>query len=136
MRILPFVLAACLIAIAALAAEPPAGVKRVSTGKYVIDKAFAEATMKDLSPVLQQARAVPYLEKGSMVGYQLMQVDAKGVFGKLGLKDRDIVISLNGKNLENGLAAMQALTSLKGQSHVSVRLKRKGKVLTHVYDVK
>jgi general secretion pathway protein C len=134
MRTLALALLSILLPLAVSAQEP--GVRRVANGKYVIDAAYLDRAMKDLTPVLQQARAVPHFEKGAMVGFKLTQIAPDSIYHRLGLKNGDVVLSINGSTLESPGKAIQVFGSLKGVRHLNVRLKRKSKQVTHVYDVR
>ncbi|HUP57860.1 MAG TPA: PDZ domain-containing protein [Bdellovibrionota bacterium] len=129
-------LAMMLALLPALASAKSLGVQRVAPGQYVIERSYLDRAMKDLTPVLQQARAVPHFEEGTMVGFRLMQIVPGSIYQNLGLKDGDVVLSINGNSLESPAKAIQVFGALRGASHVSVRLRRKAKVFHYVYDVR
>jgi general secretion pathway protein C len=130
---LPLVMMFALLPVLASAKSP--GFKRVAPGQYAIERSYLDRAMKDLTPVLQQARAVPHFEDGAMVGFRLIQIVPGSIYQNLGLEDGDVVLSINGSSLESPAKAIRVFGALRGASHVSLRLKRKAKVFRYVYDV-
>ena len=55
---------------------------------------------------------------------------------KLGLKDGDVVQTVNKKKVKNNLDAMMALSKLQHEKHIEIEVLRAGKLQKLVYDVK
>ncbi|MEN9723229.1 MAG: hypothetical protein RJB38_1215 [Pseudomonadota bacterium] len=96
-----------------------------------LDRAFS-----DLNTVLTQARAVPHYENGVPAGYKLFQVVPEGLFGKLGLKDQDIICGIDGQSVNDPAKALELLGQLKTANHVELCVKRDGKQQNFAYDIR
>jgi general secretion pathway protein C len=102
-----------------------------SVPKLELDRAFA-----DLNQVLTQARAVPHYENGVPAGYKLFQVTPDGFFGKLGLKDQDIICGIDGQPVNDPAKALELLGSLRTANHIDLCIKRENRAQTFSYDIR
>ena len=95
----------------------------------------------NFSGTLEQARAVPFYSGGRMRGFRLIQIDSGSVYEKIGLKNGDVIISINGESLNDAAKAIQILSTLRnrfeGKAALSIKLKilRAGKPLTYEMQV-
>lgn len=97
-------------------------------GKVVMTSAYRDRIVnQDLSTILMQATAEPYLQNGQIVGFKMSQIDTDSIFAKGGLRDEDVITSLNGQKLNNVAGAITLLKSLKGAASIDVELMRGGK---------
>jgi general secretion pathway protein C len=102
----------------------------------VIDRKAIEGALGDLNNVLTQAKAVPDFEGGKPSGYRLFQIVPGSIFDKLGLKDGDVIIGLNGQSVTDPTKALELLSELKTASHIEVQIKKERGSVNYVYDVK
>ncbi len=102
------------------------GFERAS-GKVTMTSAYRDRIAnQDLSKILMQATAEPVMQAGSIVGFRLYQIDSDSIFAKGGLKDDDIIMSLNGLKLNSVAGAIATLKSLKEASGIEVEILRGG----------
>jgi len=99
--------------------------------KLELDRAFS-----DLNGVLTQARAVPHYENGVPSGYKLFQVMPDGFFGRLGLKDQDILCGIDGQPVNDPAKALELLGQLRTANHVELCVKRDGRAQNFSYDIR
>lgn len=98
-----------------------------ANGKVTMTSAYRDRIANhDLSKILMQATAEPVLNAGVIVGFRLYQIDQDSIFAKGGLKDDDIIISLNGLKLNSVAGAIATLKSLKEASNIDVEILRMG----------
>ena len=83
-----------------------------------------------------QASSEPVMENGEIKGFRLFQFDQSSMFGKLGMKDGDMVKEINGTPLNNVAKTIQFLNGLKDESRVSVNIIRDGQPITLDLNVK
>jgi S1-C subfamily serine protease len=75
-------------------------------------------------------------EGGAMIGFQILDVEPGGPVGRLGIRDGDVILGVNGVRLD-GMAKLLALyPSLASLASVDVMLQRAGRLLTVGYRVK
>lgn len=111
-------------------------IRQVTEGSYEIDQSHLDGVLNDLAKVAMDARAVPYLEGGKQVGFKVFSIRAGSVFEKIGLKNGDILVSVNGNRLNNLSVAMGLLDQLRRKKHFTIDLKRAGASRTLDYAVK
>lgn len=102
------------------------GFERAS-GKVTMTSAYRDRIAnQDLSKILMQATAEPVMQAGSIVGFRLYQIDSDSIFAKGGLKDDDIIMSLNGLKLNSVAGAIATLKSMKEASSIDIEILRGG----------
>jgi hypothetical protein len=96
-------------------------------GKVVMTSAYRDKIVNnDLSTILMQATAEPFLQNGLITGFKMSQIDSDSIFAKGGLRDEDIITSLNGQKLNNVAGAISLLKSLKDAHSIEVEILRGG----------
>lgn len=96
-------------------------------GKVTMTGAYREKIVnQDLSSILMQATAEPYLQNGVIAGFKMSQIDSDSIFAKGGLRDGDIITALNGQKLNNVAGAIGLLKSLKDAASIEIELMRGG----------
>jgi hypothetical protein len=106
-------------------------IHRLGPRQFIIERsAFSE--LQDAMPILLSgAPIVPVYEKGKVVGVQLLGVRPDTILGALGLEDKDLLQSLNGYDLTDPDASLQAyanalqakallLTVVRGASRITL----------------
>ena len=90
----------------------------------------------DLSKILMQATAEPVISGGVMVGFRLYQIETDSIFAKAGIRDDDIITSLNGIKLASVASAIGTLKGLKESSSIDIEYMRQGVAKSIAVDVK
>lgn len=123
------------VSISTASKGPVAAIERTGNNfnipRLELDRAFS-----DLNTILTQARAVPHYENGVPAGYKLFQVMPDGFFGKLGLKDQDVLCGIDGQPVNDPAKALELLGQLKTANHVELCVKREGRTQNFAYDVR
>ena len=106
-------------------------------GLVAMTGAFRDNLVKnELSKILMQATAEPVVSGGQMIGFRLYQIDADSIFSKAGIRDDDIITSLNGIKLASIASAISTLKSLKDSTSIEIEYKRAGVAKSIAIDVK
>lgn len=79
-----------------------------------------------LPKILMQAAAVPNMVDGRLNGFQLWDIEAKSIFDLAGLKDGDVVVAVNGMEINNVGTTIRQLNSLKSAPEASFEFLRNG----------
>lgn len=87
----------------------------------------SQALLQAPEQALHPLRAVPKMEGGAAVGFQLLGVRAGGLACRIGLQNGDVLTTLNQRSLANPEAALQALTAAKDEPVIRIGLERAGK---------
>lgn len=112
------------------------GIEQVNTNQFSVSRSEVDKTLSDLNNVLTQARAVPNFENGAPAGYKLFQIVPGSIYDKLGLKNGDVIVGLNGQPINDPGKAFEMLSELKTSSHMELQVKRDGKQSTNSYDIR
>lgn len=92
--------------------------------KHVLDLDMFEADGGlDFSKILTQLRIKPYFEGGKCVGFQLNNISSDFI-KQMGLKDGDVIESINGMQVDDPLKALQILYSLEKSNPVNLGIER------------
>ncbi len=111
-----------------------AGVERVSSTQFNISRSEVDRTLSDLNNILTQARAVPNLKNGVPNGYKLFQIVPGSIYDKLGLKNNDTILGLDGQPINDPGKAFELLSTLKTASHLDLQIERNGRTQSFSYD--
>jgi type II secretion system protein C len=106
-------------------------VSEVSDGVYEVDQKMLEDALSDPSQLLTQARAIPQED-----GLKFFAIRPNSVFFKIGLRNGDVLHKINDVELNNIENAFSIFEELRGQTHFSIDLSRRGQNLTYEYNIK
>ena len=112
------------------------GVTKVSDTKYLVDRSFLEKQLGNVETLATQIRASPKTEDGSVVGFRLSAIRKGSVFDKLGIKNGDVVHTVNGATLTSMEAVMGAYGSLQNERGFNFEITRRNQKMTIEYEVR
>jgi general secretion pathway protein C len=107
-----------------------------SPGNYVIDQQALNAALNNIGQAMTDARLLPSVKDGKVEGFRVSEVKPAGIFGMVGIKNGDILLSINGFKIDSPEKAIQALASLKGQTNIKLDMLRDGQPTTMNYDIR
>ena len=106
-------------------------VREVSEGVYEVDQKMLEEALSDPNQLMTQARAIPQDD-----GLKFFAIRPNSVFFKIGLRNGDVLHSINDIGLDNIENAFGFFEELRGQTHFSIDLSRRGQKFTYEYSIK
>ena len=113
------------------------GVSKTGTNQYTVDQEVFDQLIESPEKLYSQIRVVPHKDdSGEIDGYRLSGIRRKSVFYKLGVKNGDIVHTVNGKSLNSMSSAMDAYNSLSSSRNFSFEITRRRKKQTMEYEVR
>jgi len=80
----------------------------------------ATSALENMSQLFTQIRAVPHFEGGQSIGFRLFAIRRGSLFDKIGLKNGDIITSINGSPMNDPGKAMALLQEFKDASSIDV----------------
>ena len=101
-----------------------------------VDKAFVEKLLTNPAQLTKQARIVPAVRDGQTKGYKFYGIRPGSLPKLLGMKNGDLLTSVNGHQIESLDQAMDLYNKLRRASHLSVTLERKGQAVQKEIDIK
>ena len=112
------------------------GVEKVDDNNYVIDRELVDRYLTDLDAISRLGRAIPHRgSDGEIDGYRLSGVRRRSIGDKIGIKNGDIVHSVNGQTLNSMQGAMAAYQTLQSESSFTFEITRRGQRQTMSYQV-
>lgn len=116
--------------------SPSSDVVQSSPNSYVVDRKTLEAATRDMSRLLTQARLVPNFTGGVADGFRIFSIVPNSLFDKIGLRNGDILHSINGIELKEPEKAFQIYQMLKDEDRFVIDLVRAGQRMTLNYEVR
>jgi general secretion pathway protein C len=118
------------------AANAAAGVKRMSDGKYMVDQREMIASTENMSQILTQARALPYMEQGKTVGFRISEISPGSIYEKIGLQNGDVIQKVNSQEVDDPAKFFQLYQGLRTERFIAIDLIRGGARQTLNYEIR
>lgn len=109
-----------------LAPAIAAGVACESETRCTIDQAFVDAALANPASLAKQARIVPAMRDGVNAGYKLYGIRRESLPKALGLKNGDLIHTVNGHPLTTVDETMKLYTKLRDEKTFILEIERKG----------
>lgn len=109
---------------------------RKGEGQWAVDQRAVAGMFDNMDKVLTDARFKPFNENGKLNGFQASELKPGGVFDLIGLKDGDVVLSINDYKLDSPGKVAQVLGALKGETEVKVDILRGNQPRTLKYQIR
>ena len=107
-----------------------------NSGKVTMTSAYRDRIVnQDMSKILMQATAEPFMQNGVIVGFKIYQIDSDSIFAKGGLRDEDVITSINNQKLTSVAGAIGLLKGLKEVPSIEVEVLRGGAPTTMTISV-
>ncbi len=100
------------------------GVSSLGSDEFVVEEAELDKGLENLPLLLTQARAVPYFKEGRSIGLRLFAIKNGSLYEKIGLKNGDILKSINGNSLGDISQALKLFEQLKQERTINLSLER------------
>lgn len=107
-----------------------------SSSHIVVSEAELDKALENLPLLLTQARAVPYFKDGKSIGLRMFAIRKDSMFEKIGLKNGDILKSINDNSLGDITQAMKLFEQLKSERNLSVHLERNNEEKEFSYEIR
>ncbi len=111
-------------------------VEQVSDTRWILDRASLLADTRDLNRYLMQARAVPYINRGRTMGFQISRISRGSFYEKIGLQNGDVLRRINTQNLDIPAKLFRLYQQMRKKQHIVILLSRNGQNLTFDYDIR
>ena len=112
--------------------------KRVGQNHWVLERSEVEKVIENSSQLLTQLRIIPHFAKGKMDepdGFQVANIKARSLFDMMGLRNGDVIKSVNRQAVDNPEKAFAAYQQFKKESQIEVVVLRGNREVTLRYDI-
>ena len=113
------------------------GISKSGDNSYVVDQSVIDEALSNIDALASQVRAIPHRgSDGEIDGFRLSAIRRGSLLHKLGIKNGDIVHSVNGQPLMSAAGAMSAYQSLQNERSFEFDLTRRNKKQTFDYTIR
>lgn len=103
---------------------------------FTVPEEELSSALANLPQLLSQARAVPYFRNGQSIGMRLFAIRSGSLYEKLGLKNGDIILSVNDNSLSDPAQALKLFEQLKNERSVAVKVERNSQLTDLRYSIR
>jgi general secretion pathway protein C len=112
-------------------------IMQASETEFEIKRTEIDRLTSNLGDLLQQARAIPNMRNGRLDGFIIADIQKGSIFEKLGIKQNDVIKSVNGETIDSPAKAMELYQALRSNSsQVNLQLERDGRTENFTYTIK
>jgi general secretion pathway protein C len=104
--------------------------KSISLKRERIDEA-----VNDLGSLMKQVRIRPHYKDGKSDGLTLSGIRSNSIFGEMGFRNGDVIVGVDGKDIESVDDALSLYENLQTAENVQVQIRRRGRLQTIDYSV-
>ncbi len=124
-------------ATAATATPSEEGIEQTGENSYVVSRSTLDEYLSDMEGLSRMARALLHRgADGEFDGYRLSAIRRGSPLDKLGIRNGDIIHSVNGQPLDSMQGAMQAFQSLQSATGLDFEVTRRGQPVKLNYAIK
>jgi general secretion pathway protein C len=112
------------------------GIRAVGDNRFLVDRGEVDHSIENLSTIVTQMRAVPYLKDGKSLGFRVFNIRSGSLFERMGLKNGDVIQSVNGTTLDDPSRALALLDEVQAADEITVDLLRDDHPNTLTYSIR
>ncbi|MBW7956479.1 MAG: PDZ domain-containing protein [Deltaproteobacteria bacterium] len=109
--------------------------RQITEKDWVIERGAVENALGDMGRIMTDARLTPRVSNGAVQGFLVSEIKPRGVFDAIGLKDGDVLTSINGYRIDSPEKAVQVLSALKGETSFDLGVIRQGQPRSFRYSI-
>jgi general secretion pathway protein C len=102
-----------------------------TTHNVSLDSSVIKNSGSNISSLLKHIRIKPYKDKKGNKGFQLVNLNNENLFTKLGLKNKDILLSFNNKSFKKPNSITKFYQHIQNKKHTNLTIKRENS-LKHI----
>jgi general secretion pathway protein C len=100
------------------------------TRKIVLNRSEIDAAVSDIGSMMTQVKISPYFIEGkaNTAGLRLSGIQSGSIFQKMGLVNGDVILGVEGQQIESLDDAMTFYDSMLSQDSVTLKVRRRGRI--------
>jgi len=118
------------------AAELQQGIEKLSDTSYTLTRSLVDKLLENQSALMRAARITPMKEGDRVSGVKLSAIRPNTLLSMIGMKNGDVMRTINGYDMSDPSAALQAYARLRSESNITVSMLRDGAPVTLTYNIR
>ncbi len=114
--------------------EPPSGGDSEQQN-ITLQRSMVEESFNDMNKLMTEIAITPNMEDGQPNGLSLNRISPNSIFRRMGLRNGDVLMGVNGEPIQSPEDAMRMYNSIKSSGEVQVQVKRRGQDRTIIYNL-
>ena len=111
------------------------GIEKVSDTKFNIQRGLVDKVLANQGSLMKSARVIPHEENGRVVGVKLYGIRRNSLLGRLGVRNGDMLRTINGFDMTSPDTALEAYSTLRNADKLTLAVKRQNKEMTIDYNI-
>jgi len=109
--------------------------EKLGENHFGILRSDLDATLKDPSAMLNQARFMPKFEGGRMIGLQVNEPRPGSLFEQAGIRNGDVITEINGVKINSAEQSRHVMSAFEGSDKIDIVLLQDGTLVTKTISV-
>jgi general secretion pathway protein C len=109
----------------------PEADQQITLQRGMLDESFS-----DVNRLMTEISISPNMEEGEPAGLLLNRIAPDSIFRRMGLRNGDVLLGVNGRQILSAEDAMQMYESLRSSEEIEIQLKRRGHERTITYTIR
>ena len=101
----------------------------------IADEVFVDKALANQGSLMKTARVIPHEEDGRVVGVKLYGIRRNSLLGRLGVRNGDMLRTINGFAMASPDTALEAYSRLRTADKLTLAIKRQNKETTIEYNI-
>jgi general secretion pathway protein C len=111
------------------------GIEKITDTKYRVQRSLVDKVLANQGSLMRTARVIPHEEDGRVVGMRLYGIRRNSLLGRLGVRNGDMLRTINGFDMTSPDSALEAYTRLRTADQLTLAVKRQNKDMTIEYNI-
>lgn len=112
------------------------GIQQNGDNSFTIDQSEINKAMSNLEQLSRDARVAAHYQNGEVIGFKVFRIKPGSLYSKLGLRNGDIIQSVNGKALDSTEQALALVNTLKNEKNFNIEIRRRNEPVTLSYSIR
>jgi len=111
------------------------GIEKISDTRFNIQRGLVDKVLANQGSLMKSARVIPHEENGRVVGVKLYGIRRNSLLGRLGVRNGDMLRTINGFDMTSPDTALEAYSRLRSADKLTLAIKRQNKETTIDYNI-
>ena len=111
------------------------GIEKISDTNFRIQRSLVDKVLANQGSLMKSARVIPHEENGRVIGVKLYGIRRNSLLGRLGVRNGDMLRTINGFDMTSPDTALEAYSRLRSADKLTLAVKRQNKEMTIDYNI-